>query len=292
MIGIDWGTSSFRAYRFGPDGRVREKVTSADGILTVPTDGFPAVLRRRIGPWLDQGEDRVLLAGMVGSRQGWREAAYLPCPASLTDLAAAAIAVDFPGAQCRIIPGLSWRDAAGNAEVLRGEETQILGVLARRRLARATIILPGSHGKWAWFDAGQVRGFRTYLTGEAMAALGQHTILARMIAADAPWDADAFAQGVARARQPGGLLHHLFGIRAAALLGDRAEASTGAFLSGLLIGHEIEAALPEARGPLLLVADGVLAARYAEALALRGVAVETESEAAAAGLAALAEAWA
>ncbi len=291
MIGIDWGTSSFRAYRFGANGRVRESVEAPDGILAVAPGNFPIVLQRHIGPWLADGETRVLLSGMVGSRQGWQEAPYLGCPASLEELAHAAVPVALPGADCRILPGLSWRDADGHAEVLRGEETQILGVLARRRLDAATIILPGSHSKWAHYADGRVQGFRTHLTGEALAALGQHTILARMMRPAAEFDAAGFAAGVRRAQQPGGLLNHLFGLRAAALLGDMAEEATAATLAGLLIGHELAAALPEARAPLVLVADGHLGRRYAEAFAVLGVTVETETNAAAAGLAAIAARW-
>jgi 2-dehydro-3-deoxygalactonokinase len=81
MIGIDWGTTSFRAYRLAADGRVLDRLERAGGILGIPAGGFPAALRAAIGPWLGAGEAEILMCGMVGSRQGWVEAPYLPCPA-------------------------------------------------------------------------------------------------------------------------------------------------------------------------------------------------------------------
>ena len=119
MIAVDWGTSNLRAYRMDGRGQVRDHVASANGISRVPAGGFPAVLIETVGPWLRDGERHVLLCGMVGSRQGWVEAPYLPCPASPADIAAALVDVPFEhaptGTQVKLIPGLSARDAAGLA---------------------------------------------------------------------------------------------------------------------------------------------------------------------------------
>ena len=136
MIGIDWGTTNFRAFRIARDGSIRERRAGPKGILNVPDGRFGDTLREEIGPWLAAGEDRVLLSGMIGSRQGWKEAPYLPCPAGPAELGAALVDIGFDWARVKLVPGLSGFDESGVAEVMRGEETQILGVptaAARRR---------------------------------------------------------------------------------------------------------------------------------------------------------------
>lgn len=272
MIGIDWGTTVLRAYRLAPDGAVIARRESPRGILTVEPGGFAGVLSEVAGDWIGQGERRVLLSGMVGSRQGWVEAPYLPCPADLAGLAAATIAVPFEGAAIRLLPGLSCRDAQGVPEVMRGEETQILGATAAIGAGEATVCLPGSHSKWARVKDGAVLGFRSHLTGEAFAALAGHTILARMMDPRAPHHPGGFARGVARAKQAGGLLHHLFGLRAAALFDEITEAEAASCLSGLLIGHEVAAALEEGVAPpVILIGAAALTERYGAALDAFGV---------------------
>lgn len=270
MIGIDWGTSSLRAYRFAPDGHVIGRRDTPRGVLTVPRDDFPDTLRAVVGDWIEDGSRRIVMCGMVGSRQGWQEVPYLPCPAGLDGLAAAAVAVPFPGADVHLLPGLNCRDRHGVPEVMRGEETQMLG--AAMGDGETTICLPGSHSKWARMQDGRVIDFTTHLTGEAFAALSAHTILARMMNDRAPYHAGGFARGVARARQSGGLLRHLFGLRAAALFDEVQEEEAASYLSGLLIGHEVAAALEDGVAPpILLIGAEQLTARYAAALAAFGI---------------------
>ena len=270
MIGVDWGTSSMRAYRFAPDGTIACRRYTPRGILTVGPGGFPDTLRDFIGDWIRGGETRVVMCGMVGSRQGWKEAPYLPCPAGLDSVAAAAIAVPFDGADVRLLPGLSCRDGHGVPEVMRGEETQMLG--AALGTEEVTVCLPGSHSKWARIRGGNVVEFATHFTGEAFAALSGHTILARTLDAGARYHGGGFARGVARAKQGGGLLRHLFGLRASALFDELQEEEAASYLSGLLIGHEVAAALEDGVAPpvLLIGAEGLTPA-YAAALDAFGV---------------------
>ncbi len=285
MIGVDWGTSSFRAFRL-QGGVVVDRITGGPGILAVPAGGFSDALRTAIGPWLDAGENRVLMSGMVGSRQGWVEAPYLACPADPATLAAAAVAVPFEGAAVRLVPGLSAADANGTPEVMRGEEVQVAGVLDRTGPS-ALICLPGTHSKWVRLAGGRIQGFATHMTGEAFAALRQHTILGRLMQ-DGPTDEATFLQGVARAATPGGLLHHLFGVRTLGLFDRLAPAHAASFLSGLLIGHEVQAVGP--RGPVHLVGAAALCSLYALAITAAGSsAIILDQDAAATGLARLAE---
>jgi 2-dehydro-3-deoxygalactonokinase len=225
---------------------------------------------------------------MVGSRQGWAEAAYLDCPAGPEELAAALLPVAFAGAEVRIVPGLAAADADGVPEVMRGEETQVAGAAALLPDARIAC-LPGTHSKWVRLEAGRIAGFATHLTGEAFAALSGHTILRRMMRAGNTDDAAsraAFDRGVARAGQAGGLLHHLFGVRALALFGRLAETEGASYLSGLLIGHEVRAALPEDAGVVPVIGEASLASLYVRAIAACGGRAETlAGDHAAAGLA-------
>ncbi len=286
MIGVDWGTSSFRATRIDAAGTVLARIEAPRGILTVPEGGFPAALRELVGAWLAEGEERIVMCGMVGSRQGWQEAGYLPCPAGPLDIAAALAPVAFEGARVLLVPGLSDRDACGVPEVMRGEETQLVGLLPAIG-PDGLACLPGSHAKWARVEAGRIAGFTTYLSGEAFAALRQGTILGRMMR-DAPHDEAAFARGVARSGQQGHLLHHLFGVRALGLFGELADSASASYLSGLLIGTETRAAMaPGAQ--VHLVGSAALCARYATAIDLcGGTAVVAEDDAATRGLTAIA----
>ena len=292
MIGIDWGTTSFRAYRLAPDGRVLDRREESAGILTIPAGGFPAALRAAIGPWLAAGEELVLLCGMVGSRQGWQEAPYLPCPAGPAEIAGALTPLPFEGARCLLVPGLTATDKGGVPDVMRGEETKLIGLLAELGDGAATLCLPGTHSKWARLDGGRIAGFATSMTGEVRAVLLAHRILGRLAQPGLGSDA-AFLRGVRRSRQGGGLLHQLFGTRALGLAGALAEAETDSYLSGLLIGHEIRAVLEDVaaqEGPVALAGAETLCRLYALAFAEYGLAERRgDPDIAARGLARIAE---
>jgi 2-dehydro-3-deoxygalactonokinase len=289
MIGIDWGTTSFRAFRMGRDGAIRERRAALKGIVNVPDGRFGDTLREEIGPWLAAGEDRVLLSGMIGSRQGWKEAPYLPCPAGAAELAGALVDIGFDWARVKLVPGLSGVDESGVAEVMRGEETQIMGVVPLLRDG-GIACLPGTHSKWARVEAGRIVEFTTHMTGEAFGVLRSHTILSRMMR-DGPSDGAPFDAGLARSAQPGGLLHHLFGVRALVLADRLTESEAPAYLSGILIGHEVRAALGQAGGAVVqVIGASDLTALYSKAItACGGYAERHDGEAAARGMALIAE---
>ena len=289
MIGIDWGTTNFRAFRIARDGSIRERRAGPKGILNVPDGRFGDTLREEIGPWLAAGEDRVLLSGMIGSRQGWKEAPYLPCPAGAAELGAALVDIGFDWARVKLVPGLSGFDEFGVAEVMRGEETQILGVPPLLRDG-GIACLPGTHSKWARVEGGRIVGFTTHMTGEAFGVLRSHTILGRMMR-DGPSDGAPFDNGLIRSADPGGLLHHLFGVRAEVLADRLTDSQAPAYLSGILIGHEVRAALAQAGGSVVQVIGAPdLSALYAKAItACGGYAERHDGEAVARGMALVAE---
>ncbi len=287
MIGVDWGTSSFRAYRIAGDGTILDRRNSPRGIMHVPDGDFAGTLREAIGDWLAAGETRVLLAGMIGSRQGWKESPYVRCPAGVAELSAALVDIPFDGATVKLVPGVNGVDESGVAEVMRGEETQIVGALAALDNDSVIACLPGTHSKWAVIEAGRIVRFSTHMTGEIYGALHEHTILGRMMRDGAPPDEKAFMTGVQRSGDPGGLLHHIFGVRTQTLFGTLAETDGAGYLSGILIGHELRAALAGAVGKTVLVIGAPdLAALYARAISACGAeALCHDGEASAQGLA-------
>ena len=290
MIGIDWGTTSFRAFRIARDGTVRDRRASQRGILNVPDARFGDTLREEIGPWLALGEDRVLLSGMIGSRQGWKEAPYLPTPAAPADIAAALTDIEFDWARVKLVPGLTGTDSAGVAEVMRGEETQVFGVSALMA-SGGIACLPGTHSKWVRVESGRIAAFTTHMTGEAYGALRGYTILGRTMR-DGPANGAPFEAGVRRSADPGGLLHHIFGVRAQTLVGALAETDAGAYLSGILIGHEIRSALAGAAGAVVhVIGAPELTQLYGNAIAAcGGYAERHDGDAAALGLSLIGEA--
>lgn len=259
VIAIDWGTTSFRAYRLDSQGTILETRSAPKGILAVPAGGFETVLHEQIQSWHDRP---IVMSGMVGSRQGWVEAPYVPCPAGFGEIAAAMREV---GKGIWIVPGVSCRDESGVPDVMRGEETQVLG--AERD---GLFCLPGTHSKWVEVRAGRIERFSTAMTGEVYAVLKSHSILGRMME-QGRTHAAAFRSGVERSGEPGGLLHHLFGVRTKGLMGELDAAGSSSYLSGLLIGHELRAVRPRS---FMVLGEPRLAELYSEAAAALGC--ETE----------------
>jgi 2-dehydro-3-deoxygalactonokinase len=265
IIGIDWGTSSFRAFRYDTAGGVAEVREAPGGILTVTDGAFADALHRQAGDWLT-ADSRLIFCGMIGSRQGWREAPYCPAPADATAIAAACLRLEGTGtAAAVIVPGVS----TTRPDVMRGEETQILGA----GLADGLICTPGTHSKWVRMEGWRIAGFATHMTGELFALLKQHSILGRLMTGDGTEDEAAFLEGVETARHDPALARSLFTVRSYGLF-DRVPGSGLAdYLSGLLIGSEIAAEADDGSisGPVSLIAAPALAARYGRALARFGL---------------------
>lgn len=271
MIAVDWGTSSLRAYRLDDaSGAILDQRGNARGILACDGD-FAGVLAELLDGWPDA---TVLLSGMIGSRNGWIEQPYLPCPATLDDAAAAMqrhVDARLPGRTLWFVPGVAVADGDRTPDVMRGEETQLFGLDTPADGTGLLACLPGTHCKWAHLDDGAITGFSTAMTGEMFALLREHSLLGRLMDAGNQMLVDgAFAEGVARSGEPGGLLHHLFGVRALGLF-ERLDAAAGpSYLSGLLLGHEIRGLAADARR-VVLIGNAALAQRYQRALALLGI---------------------
>ncbi|HEY0198191.1 MAG TPA: 2-dehydro-3-deoxygalactonokinase [Rhodanobacter sp.] len=270
LIGLDWGTSRLRAMLFDGGGAVHETRNRPWGIRHLPEGGFDAALASICEGWPSAP---VLAAGMVGSRQGWREVGYIDTPADIGALAASIVGVrSADGRRVGIIPGV--RDAL-SVDVMRGEETQVIGALASRpELAgHMHLLLPGTHSKWIEVRDGRIVRLATMMTGELYAVLREHSILGAGVpdTIGSNLDTDAFDAGVRAARDSAaaGALTKLFSTRALMLDGQLALDAVPDYLSGLLIGEELRAGLasgwlPGDAAPLL-VGDESLCARYSRA---------------------------
>ncbi len=271
FIALDWGTTSFRAYRVGETGQVQETVSAADGILTVADGKFEAALEKHIGLW--DKRLPVMAAGMITSRQGWIELPYLPCPASAADLARALHHhVTSSGRHIAFATGLSYRAPNGIPDVMRSEETEVFGSLD---LGVSHFVTPGTHSKWITTEGDRITRYATYVTGEVFAALKNHTILGRLMK-DGPDDEEAFARGVSAALDdPAGFLHRIFSARSLGLFGEIAPESIASYLSGQVIGTEVAHAIrdnPKDAEYAVLASPGI-GGRYVKAIAMAGLKV-------------------
>ena len=276
LVSVDWGTSSFRAFLAGADGSVIDEVAADKGAVGLAAGEHDAFLASMVGAWKSRFPDLpIFMSGMVGARQGWVEAPYATCPAGLSEIAAATRTL--PSARLgRVLlaPGLSVLDSRGAPDVMRGEETQILGALRASGRADGLFVLPGTHSKWARVEAGRILAFETFMTGEVFAALKDHTVLGRLMAQTrAECEPRGFALGVRAAaalERPGDLLHAVFMTRTLGLFDRVPPDQLAEYLSGLLIGAEIVAGAREARSALV-IGSPALVARYQAAGALLGI---------------------
>ena len=276
FIAVDWGTTNRRAYRILTDGRQGGEFEDERGVLSVPAGGFADAvnqIRARLG------DLPLLLAGMIGSNRGWVEAPYVPCPAGPDELAAA-LAWPEPG-RAAIVPGVSLL-AGDRADVMRGEEVQLLGAIASGTIPPDGLAChPGTHNKWVWLERGRIVSFRTVMTGELFNHLKHKGILADWLGG-AVEVGDAFRAGVRQGLTGGVLGAELFAVRARILLGRASARDAPSFTSGLLIGSDVAAGLGGgAVGPVPVIGRPELTRLYAAAIAeAGGVAREVDGEAA------------
>ena len=238
-IAVDWGTTSLRATLLGSGGQALDRVARPKGILAVTDGDFAGELDAACGAWRQAHPDiAVLMSGMIGAQQGWVEAPYLEAPCDLETLIAAMITVPGDGT-VRIMPGVRARTADGAPEIMRGEETQIGGVITANGVTEGLFCIPGTHSKWIRVRDGRIDDFATFMTGEVFAVLKDHSILGRLMEPEDTFDADTFIQGLERAREAGGLLHRLFSARTLGISNEMSKPGLASFLSGQLIGAEI-----------------------------------------------------
>ncbi|QNN68484.1 2-dehydro-3-deoxygalactonokinase [Sphingomonas lutea] len=266
LIAVDWGTSNRRAYLLDASGSCVDEHEDSQGILSVPAGGFPAAIaeiRQRLG------DQPLLLAGMIGSNRGWVEAPYVPCPAAIDDLAAALVR---PSDREAIVPGVSYV-GEGRADVMRGEEVQLLGAVADETIPPDALVChPGTHNKWARVARGRIAEFRTVMTGELFNLLKEHSILADLLQPDVEPDDGAFRTGVDHGLTHDDIPAELFAVRARTLLGQAPHSSPASFTSGLLIGADLRIGLAgTVPAEVVVMGRPELTELYAAALAQAGI---------------------
>jgi 2-dehydro-3-deoxygalactonokinase len=236
FIGVDWGTTNRRAYLIDSAGKKASEFEDGKGILSVAQGDFPKAIseiREKLG------DKPLLLAGMVGSNRGWKEAPYVPCPAGPDDLAKKLVWV---GEREAIVPGVSYV-GQGRADVMRGEEVQLLGGVAAGLVHHDALVChPGTHNKWSLLRNSIIHTFGTVMTGELFSLLKEHSILADIL--QGPVDVNqAFKQGVRFAMERSMLPATLFEARAGVLLGQMKKEDAPSYVSGLLIGTDVQIGL-------------------------------------------------
>lgn len=265
-IAIDWGTTNFRAFLMQGSKQV-SRISQPCGLLSVEKDQFAPTLQNLLQTWLEEyGNLPIVMAGMVGSQQGWHEVPYAPLPCNAQDLASRTLAFTTPwGSQAWLIPGANGTSQFGQPDVMRGEEVQLFGLSALHPADEHFVLLPGTHSKHAQLRLGEITASSTFMTGEIFSLLSQHSILGRALP-EQQEDNEAFLLGVRTAIQGAPFTHLIFSARTRRLAGEIKEASVHSYLSGLTIGYELQA-LPAALHAWL-VGSPSLTARYELAASL------------------------
>jgi len=272
-IAVDWGTSHLRAYSMTQAGRVLAKAQSPDGMGALTPDAFEPALLRLIEPWLSAQCTPVLACGMVGAKQGWVEAPYRAAPCVPHLSSPINVTTHDNRISMQILPGVCQNKPA---DVMRGEETQVAGVLAEQPEFDGVVCLPGTHSKWVHISASEIVSFQTAMTGEMFDLMANQSVLRHSVSSDA-LDQHAFDDAISQTlSRPERLAQAMFGIRAEGLLHGLDSAKARGRLSGLLIGAELAATRPYWLGQNVLVGGApALVALYARALAAQGVPVQT-----------------
>lgn len=246
FIAVDWGTTNRRAYLIDSSGQRSDEFEDTRGILSIPDGGFPeaiAQIRSRLG------DKPLLMAGMIGSNRGWKEAPYVPCPAGIEDLARGLV---WPGEREAIVPGVSFI-GDGRADVMRGEEVQLLGAVAAGLIdSNALVCHPGTHNKWTVLHQSRIQSFRTVMTGELFSLLKEHSILADLLKGPVKVD-EVFRDSAKHAVFHESLPAELFSVRASVLLGQMKKEDAPSYASGLLIGTDVRIGLTIPTGAQVVV---------------------------------------
>lgn len=268
---VDWGTSSFRLWLMTEKGDVLSERRSDEGMAKASAGcAFGKILKSHLSA-LGAGEDLpVIICGMAGARQGWTEAGYVTVPALPEAILKGAVRVPGEARDIRILPGLANRNPA-HPDVMRGEETQLLGALSALGDGAHLACMPGTHSKWVRMAGHEVLEFSTYMTGELFDLLSKQSLLAHSLLGSEGMDMEAFRIAVSKAvAEPGRATNLLFAIRAGQLLEGAGADVSRARLSGTLIGLEIAGASGDAlnafSGTISLIVSGRLGDLYAEAL--------------------------
>jgi 2-dehydro-3-deoxygalactonokinase len=268
FVAVDWGTTSFRLWVMDADANILATTTGPFGMSQLKPDEYDRVLEETLQKLGFARDIPVIISGMAGAAQGWCEAPYLSAPTQLDELGTGAVRVGNSSHEVRILPGVK---QVSPANVMRGEETQIAGLLHHSPDFGGTVCLPGTHTKWVRISDCAIIEFETCLTGEQFAFFSETSVLSHSMIDDG-WDENAFEAAVRLATEdPLAVPRRLFAIRAEMLVARQSCAQARATLSGLLIGQELMAVPQYWQGQdVTLIGAYALCDLYSKALAITG----------------------
>lgn len=284
FVAVDWGTTSFRLWLMSASGEILGERRSGEGMTTAMQTGFAKVLSSHLAALSAPAGLPVIICGMAGARQGWVEAGYVDVPADLSEVLKGAVRVEGQTDDIRILPGLAQRSNDA-PDVMRGEETQLLGALSEHhKTGEQLVCMPGTHSKWVSVNALKVTGFSTFMTGELFDVISKHSILSHALADAGAFTGDlpAFRSAVADSyAHPYMATNRLFTVRSGQLLHGLTPTDAKARLSGTMIGLEIAGAHSTASrsAKVVLIASGALGALYSaafEALSIDFVTIDAD----------------
>lgn len=265
IIAVDWGTSSFRARHLSDTGKIVDSISNKQGITQIK-EGFEKILKQNICNLKGYNLSLpIVMSGMIGSKNGWHETIYTELPCDKYSLASNILKIDSDIGKLYFIPGVAKHD--DYPDVLRGEETEIVGAVNLLNIKQATMIIPGTHSKVAYVENGQLVNFKTFLTGEMFAALCKSSILGSFgtdIDISSIWFCKGVEQGY-KTKHAGDLLSIIFLARSKVLIGTLPPEKSISYLSGMLIGAEIGASSYISHN-IWIMGNGLLPKAYQTAL--------------------------
>ena len=287
MIGVDWGTTSFRANLLSPEGKILDKIFSSEGILASHTS-FEDTLEHAVSHWLEESPNIPILAsGMITSHNGWIQTPYQQTPSSVSDFSNSLLRHKTKSNMAiYFIAGLSHENELGRPDIMRGEESQIIGAVAAELplpSEKRVYLLPGTHSKWAETSGEQITGFTTFMPGEFYALAIKHSILGTLTKNTSTSISDGFMKGVkARMNSKHSILHLLFMSRTLAIFEKIQENEISDYISGLFICEEVLSAkrngVIEQSKTVRIIGRNELVDRYTLALSEAWFAVKSVSE--------------
>ncbi|TDO95815.1 2-dehydro-3-deoxygalactonokinase [Marinomonas balearica] len=276
FIAVDWGTSNLRVFLIDRLGTILDQKQSDQGMLGLAPEAFESTLADIVAPWLEHNVP-IYMAGMVGSKGGWQEVPYLQCPHLLTELSANLVQLETTlPVDVYIVPGAQGIGVGQQADVMRGEETQLLGLWKKLSMDASVdsnkeifFCMPGTHCKWGRIEKGELKQFSTTFSGELYAKLSQESSLVKGISSSDSFDPEVFQKGLDTSKKEGGLLHHLFSVRSRQVTGEMSDAAVFDYLSGIIVGNdvsEMSECLHLKGKRLYVIGSSLLAQRYRMAL--------------------------
>ena len=255
-IGIDWGTSNVRAWALGASGATLGEARRAASLSHLEASDFEPIIAELIGELGQPGDTPVVACGMIGAKGGWFEAPYLHTPILPDEFSDSLVPA--PRNRTWLVPGLTTAD--GRPEVMRGEETQLLGALAAdRRDYSGTMCLPGTHSKWVTVAGGKILKLRTFVTGELFELAAGKSVFGAF-AQKQTFDEAAFQLGLRDSKERE-ISSYLFQARTRVLANEMTSGEAYWYLSGLILGEELHCTT-ESQAEPLLIADGELMRVY------------------------------